>query len=671
MIAFVKIICVGLVVSAFVSCDSLSDKRLETALTFSGQNRVELEKVLKHYKDEPQKLQAARFLIENMPGHTGYDSTVVTDLQPVYDEHAAISSKYDWKFSKAWWKEISSLGKRFASKQNKHSYTLRQDAKVIKGDWLILQIDLAFKAWQENVYTRNASFETFCRYILPYRVKNELCLDNSRTMFYARHAGCFADSTVDFRDAADSLLYQYRYLKHSDFVATNIPLYDAPSFEKIKRGLCDAKVWYNSILLSSLGMAVTSDFIPAWGNRSGAHGWSALLIDGKTYPFEPFWDVDRWKYKIIYNNKGFDLKWGEFRLPKVFRTTYDYHIEGPLKDRRVDREDIPALFRNPQMEDVSSEYFEATNITRQLQEPVPEDTYYCYLCVFGTTTLQPVQWGKIEKNGTVLFKGMGRDMIYFPAYCKDGNLIPAGNPFILEQDGACRELKCGTNKIPVTIRTTTSYLYPSDITEGKRTLVGSYLTGSNTPEPTALQDTLYCFTDSMDMWYNDEPVSVKGACRYIRLYPPTESFKLCDITFYERNNKELSPIVGVKVRADMKGLKPGEEISMMADHLSGTGFKGVFNGKYGKQNGIVFDLGKPHKVESISYVPYTESFLADTLIHKMYYWDKKKWIKAGERLGNDQFITFDNLPEGTIYRLVRPNSNERIFTYEDGMVNWF
>ena len=41
------------------SCVSVTDKQLEATLTFAGTNRAELEKVLHHYKDNPQKQEAA------------------------------------------------------------------------------------------------------------------------------------------------------------------------------------------------------------------------------------------------------------------------------------------------------------------------------------------------------------------------------------------------------------------------------------------------------------------------------------------------------------------------------------------------------------------------------------------------------------------------------------
>jgi hypothetical protein len=44
-----------------MACNSSNSKRLEQALLFAGDNRGELEKVLTHYKNNPEKLEAARF----------------------------------------------------------------------------------------------------------------------------------------------------------------------------------------------------------------------------------------------------------------------------------------------------------------------------------------------------------------------------------------------------------------------------------------------------------------------------------------------------------------------------------------------------------------------------------------------------------------------------------
>ena len=61
------------VVIFLMACNSSNSKRLEQALLFAGDNRGVLEKVLTHYKNNPEKLEAARFLICNMPRWYGYE----------------------------------------------------------------------------------------------------------------------------------------------------------------------------------------------------------------------------------------------------------------------------------------------------------------------------------------------------------------------------------------------------------------------------------------------------------------------------------------------------------------------------------------------------------------------------------------------------------------------
>lgn len=45
---------------------------MKYSLNAAGKNRIELEKVLEHYKDSGPKYDAACFLIKNMPGYYSY-----------------------------------------------------------------------------------------------------------------------------------------------------------------------------------------------------------------------------------------------------------------------------------------------------------------------------------------------------------------------------------------------------------------------------------------------------------------------------------------------------------------------------------------------------------------------------------------------------------------------
>lgn len=648
-------------------CQSENDKRLNFALKLASENRHELEEVLEHYKNDPLKLKAARFLIENMPGHAGYDSTDLKQWHKTYEQLHDISAKHNWERSGLWARETNAFWNEH--KTNIHFPLMHTDISTLKADWLIREIDLAFKAWQENGFTKNASFDDFCTYILPYRFQNGVCPDNARHIFYQRHAGHYSDTTKSFQEITDSLNYAYRFLQFNFFAASSVPIYSVGTFEYLKRGLCNHMTWYNALLLSALGMAVAIDFVPEWGNRNESHSWNALIINGNSYPFEPFWDNDRWKYKKIYNNENFDLIWGKFRLPKVFRNTYEFHLEGPIADKQVSSTDIPSLFRNLRIKDVSKQYFETSDVSINLTENIPDNARYCYLCVYSTKGWVPVQWGKIEKNRQVVFKNMGRDIVYLPAFYSNGIITPAAPVFILEQNGSIKKQIATNKKAEITIRTPKSYLYKNLIEDGKKMLVGGKLVGCENPTDTKkISEELYTLTDSMDMWSNNIKLLCRKPYQYIKLLPACDTIALCEITFFAQAHNELIRIPDVKVSANIKGIKEGETLSMFTDHLSATGFKGIIANE--KKKEIIFDLGKPYLIKEISYIPYTEHCVSDLLNFELYYWNNK-WIHAGTQQGTNNVITFKQVPQGTIYRVIAPKIEERIFTYDDGMINWF
>ena len=60
----------------FSSCN---DSRVNGVLKNAGENRSELESVLRHYENDPLKLQAARFLIENMDVHYSHGGDAVDE----------------------------------------------------------------------------------------------------------------------------------------------------------------------------------------------------------------------------------------------------------------------------------------------------------------------------------------------------------------------------------------------------------------------------------------------------------------------------------------------------------------------------------------------------------------------------------------------------------------
>jgi len=150
---------------------------LNDAYTKAGKNQTELKAVIRHYSKHPAdslKKKAAVFLIENMDGHFSYKSSEWTkynnQLDSIYklelpknemiQAYNALAYDYEYRFT---------------------DFIEESDLKNIKADYLIRNIDSAFLAWQKP-YAKSVNFDSFCEYILPYRIGNEE-LSNWRERF--------------------------------------------------------------------------------------------------------------------------------------------------------------------------------------------------------------------------------------------------------------------------------------------------------------------------------------------------------------------------------------------------------------------------------------------------------------------------------------------------------
>lgn len=120
-----------LILSITISC-STGDRRLEKALTFAGDNRVELEKVLTHYNGDPEKLEAARFLIRNMPHWYAYEGWQLDSMRRLLTQDSLPVGLI---------KEMK--------KEPFYSLPKVYDAQVITAGYLIENIDMAFDVWKK------------------------------------------------------------------------------------------------------------------------------------------------------------------------------------------------------------------------------------------------------------------------------------------------------------------------------------------------------------------------------------------------------------------------------------------------------------------------------------------------------------------------------------------
>jgi hypothetical protein len=138
------------------------DTKPQHALKYAGENRAELEKVLTHYRNDsnPLKLRAAIFLIENMPGHRTFVGEEIEAYYRAVDGMIALSA------------DKRTRQQKLDSIVDAHPQiwtNTAEDIHVISGDYLVENIDLAFRAWERSAYARHLDFDQFCDFVLPYK----------------------------------------------------------------------------------------------------------------------------------------------------------------------------------------------------------------------------------------------------------------------------------------------------------------------------------------------------------------------------------------------------------------------------------------------------------------------------------------------------------------------
>ena len=150
------------VIFLFVGCSRKQYSELDEVLKLAGSNRHQLERVIRHYSRAPEdslKLKAAEFLILNMPG----------------------------KYSKSYeapWEDVATVNMRWSSSSDKlkvlDTYKLgnpvrRDDIHHITAEYLISNIDLAFKVWNDKPWANIFRLMPFARrYFLTGLVRNRL-----------------------------------------------------------------------------------------------------------------------------------------------------------------------------------------------------------------------------------------------------------------------------------------------------------------------------------------------------------------------------------------------------------------------------------------------------------------------------------------------------------------
>lgn len=609
------------------SC-SQKDLNLKYALNAAGTNRSQLEAVIEHYKDDPEKLEAARFLIENMPAHYSYAGD---NILRYYD--IALKVLKSNLSPAAQCDTLLAISLRdFPTVED----SIISDIKVISYDFLIYSIDQAFKWWKDNPWSSHISIDEFKEWILPYKTVEYQQLDRWRdtlvTFFSDRLMSRqpsdegYGTAFLALDDVRNEIISKVE--PYGVYVGTGHPLLNASTMPRQTYGSCANYVCLGVSAYRSMGIPAIIDYTPCWGRFRAGHTWYTLLSDqGKELPSE--WDIT--------SVPG----WGFFqyeRIPKVYRNTYAVNPER-LKYRKK------AKFRYPFNlceYDVTDHYMKTIDINVTLKKvdqsgnKIKLKDKYCYIAVFNghSTDWQIIDYGTIQK-GMAHFSNLGRDILYITFGFNGKELVPISDPFILEKNGSLRYIHVDNTSYR-SIDMHRKYYQSENVVNMRRRLLGGKIQCSDYAD---FKDAVTLYTISDINIADKIRIHPERPYRYWRYMSSDGSYgSIAELAFFDNDTVAISgsPVSSTTDAVSIYKAYDGDWLSNFeTDSPNG--------------NWIGIDAEKPANVCYVRVIPRSDdNDICPNNEYELFYWTGDRWKSLGLITANDNSLHFDNVPEGAL-----------------------
>lgn len=394
------------------------DPELRHALDRAGGNSSELEAVLDHYADEPEKLDAAKFLIKNMSGHYGYEGaeldTIESVLSPLMKK--TLNFTVDSAAAKHW---------------RLFSYTSlprKDDRQTITADYLIRNIDHAYDRWKNRRWNASLPFEDFCELLLPYRVGDERLSDWRKA--YSDRYESRLDSLYSGSDATEAARIVWRLMENDGWIYND----QLTSPHRDAVALLNTPVGYNrdwcdrmAFAMRACGIPVAIDMLLEAPGAASSHQWLVVRdnISGHYLPFGvDRMDPDRMNPAKVPRAKA-----------KVYRTRFKR--QNDRLDRLANIRSLPLRLNNAFIADVSEDYFAPNSVTVPVSDV---DDGHIYLGLWVPSEWRIVDVGDMVGVDSARFVNIEPGVLFFPVKLESDRFTPCGDAFYLGHDGLCHIL---------------------------------------------------------------------------------------------------------------------------------------------------------------------------------------------------------------------------------------
>lgn len=627
---YVLFILLALILAA---CRSEKEKQLECALDFAGDNRVELEKVLEHYRTDPEKLEAARFLIRNMPGWYSYEGNELDSIHHLLVEVC----------------EGRPISKREKNKWNRISFNSLSkiyDAQVITAEYLIDNIDLAFEVWRKYPWNRNLPFDDFCELILPYRIADEP-LSDWRKLYYEDYGTLLdslykGDDVIEASKIIDGKLRKLYYIYNTDF---RIPHLDAVFLYHNRIGYCREACDLTIYAMRACGIPVATDYFVYSPDYQHYHCWTMLRDTTGTFLQFGFNEFEASRDTLRHDGR---------KKGKVYR--YCFGIQADKNSGTSGNRQLSPVLKNRFVKDVTSEYFGSNDTTIPIQMSGEQ---YIYLGIFSPGGWIPIDMA-LGNAGKVTFRDIEPDVIYQTLYQGDGGkLYPAGYPFISKTGGGFVLLKPNIDLMEEAILKRKMPQQKTIAEWAYRAIIGAKVEAAD--DLSFMQaDLLWQFEDTLTTNYYVLTPLLRKKYRYVRYVAPIgKRMELAELALF----KDSFCKEKVRLRR-INSIEPIAKLEYVTDGNILTYFQARDTSCY-----LAYDLGESTLIERIVFSPRNDdNYIWPGDNYELFYQDGiNGWRSLGSKVATEREIDF-LVPQNALLWLRNRTKGreEQVFIYKNG-----
>lgn len=611
-----------------------------------------LSEVLQKYESDSLKQLAAEFLIINLPYYYSYEGVDMEHYMKLYEIFGAGLNTLE---------EVRDSVEKKYGNINFGQLITKSDVDI-SPEYLMNNIEWAFKVWKEQPWGKNVPFEDFCEYILPYRIKDEPLKDWREEIY--NEFNPMLDSIRNLPEAEDPLFVSSVLLdsiakSKKKFVFSSSLGYGphiGPDLVKWRSGNCRESADLLTYIFRAVGIPCGCDYMPLRGDGNVAHFWNFTLDkDGESY-----YMYEGKKPEPVRNFYGV--------RSKVYRQTFGLN-KNMVERMKGNMERVYPTFQYPGFLDVTRLYSgkNARTFTipyDKLYFDIPDDEIV-YLCSSSKMEWKPMSWAYPEEDGFTFEEVEGR-VVFLLAVYRSKRLIPVSDPFELNKEtGGIYYFSGSKEKEEVKLLNK----FNQFIESYPNRMINGVFEGSNYSD-FRQKDTLFIIKDYPLRLHNVVILNNAQKYRYVRYMGPNGCHcNVSEVSFYE-NKKDSCVLKGEIIgtsnegngdgKHDFYNVYDGDPYTSFDYYLPTGGWAGL-------------DLKHARNIGKIIFTPRNrDNYIRKGDVYELFYFSDGKWVTANKQVAKADSLLY-KVPEKTLLYLKNHSygTDERIFEFKDGIQQYW